>query len=55
MPTVVETQEKAKWQAESDARTLVDAEMIKGDSKRFKAVITQIKKENKARQSAVKK
>lgn len=49
------TQQQKQWQVESDARTLVDAEMIKKDSKRFKAAIAQIKKENAARQSAVKK
>jgi len=45
----------AQYQIESDARTLVEAELIKQDSSRFEKAIAQIKKENAARQSAVKK
>jgi len=43
-----------EYQIESDARILVDAEIIKRDQKRHKAAVAQIKKENAARKSAVK-
>lgn len=46
---------EAQYQIESDARVLVDAEVIRKDSKRFNAAVAQIKKENAARSSAVKK
>ena len=45
---------EAEYHIESDARILVDAEIIKHDQKRHKAAIDQIKKENAARKSAVK-
>lgn len=44
-----------KWEIEQDARTLVEAEVVRKDPKRFKAAVTQIKKENAARSEAVKK
>lgn len=43
-----------KWQIEQDAKTLVEAELIRKDSKRFKAAVAHIKKENSAREKAVK-
>lgn len=33
------TEEDKKWQAESDARTLAEAEVINGDATRLKAAI----------------
>lgn len=36
-----------KWQAESDFRTLVDAEKIKNDEKRFKAAMKHAKEQKK--------
>ena len=44
----------AQYKIEQDARSLVEAELIKKDSKRFKAAVAHIKKENSARASAVK-
>lgn len=44
-----------QYQIESDARTLVDAEMIKRTPERHKKAVAHIKKENAARKSAVKK
>jgi len=46
---------EAQYAIEDDARTLVEAEMIRKDSKRHEKAIAQIKKENAARASAVKK
>jgi len=46
---------EAQYAIESDARTLVEAEIIRKDSKRHEKAIAQIKKENAARASAVKK
>jgi len=43
-----------EWAIEEDARTLVEAEMVRKDPKRFKAAVAQIKKENAARKTAVK-
>ena len=48
------TAEDKKWQIEQDAKTLVEGEMIRKDSKRFKAAVAHIKKENSARNLAVK-
>ena len=53
-PEMAMTAEDKKWEIESDARSLVDAELVKKDSKRFKAAVAHIKKENSARTSAVK-
>ena len=52
-PTMAKSE--AQYQIESDARALVDAEIIRKDTKRFEKAVAQIKKENAARQSAVKK
>lgn len=46
--------EDDKWEIEADARTLVEAELIRKDSKRYKKAITQLKKENAAREEALK-
>ncbi len=43
-----------KWEIEADARTLVDAELIRKDTKRFKEATAQLKKENAAREEALK-
>lgn len=43
-----------QWEIEQDARTLVDAELIRKDSKRYKKAVAQIKKENAAREEALK-
>ena len=43
-----------QYQIESDARTLIEAEMIKRTPDRHKKAIAQIKKENAARKNAVK-
>lgn len=45
----------AQYDIESDARILVDAEIVRKDTKRFEKAVAQIKKENAARASAVKK
>jgi len=52
------TAEDKKWRAESDARTLIEAESIKGDSARRRAAITAAKtivKEKEKEVKAVKK
>lgn len=46
------TDDDRKWEIESDARSLVDTELIKGDPKRYKAAIAKIKEENAARKKA---
>lgn len=43
MSKSIGVQEKA-WQAESDARTLADAEEIKSDKKRLNAAVSKAKK-----------
>ncbi len=43
-----------KWEIENDARTLVDAELIRKDIKRYKKATAQLKKENAAREEALK-
>jgi len=45
----------AQYEIEADARTLVDAEVIRKDTKRYEKAVAQIKKENAARKEAVKK
>ncbi len=42
-----------KWEIESDARSLVEAELVRSDSKRYKAAVAKIKEENAARKRAV--
>lgn len=49
------TKSNEQYEIESDARILVDAALIKQDSKRHNKAIAQIKKENAARKSAEKK
>lgn len=46
---------EAQYAIENDARTLVEAEMIRKDTERHKKAVAQIKKENAARKSAVTK
>jgi len=55
MSNTAKVSEDKQWQIETDAKTLVEAEMIKQDSKRFNAAVQQIKYENKARKSAITK
>ena len=55
MPGAVMPKTDAQYQIESDARTLVEAEMIKRDSKRYEAAVKHIEKENEARKSAIQK
>ncbi len=44
-----------QWEIESDARTLVDAEIIRADDKRFKAAAAYLQKVNEAGKKAIKK
>ena len=46
--------EDDKWEVEADARSLVEAELIRKDTKRFKKATAQLKKENAARKEAIK-
>ena len=46
---------EAQYQIESDARTLVDAEIIRADPKRFKAAAAYQQKVNEAGKKATKK
>ncbi len=45
---------REQWEIEGDAHTLVEAEIIRKDSGRFKDAVAQLKKENKARKEAIK-
>jgi len=45
----------AQYEIENDARTLVDAQIIRNDPKRLKAAAAHQEKVNKASQEAVKK
>jgi len=45
--------EDEKWEIESDARTLVDAEVIKKDPKRYKKAVAKIKEQNAAGEEAI--
>jgi hypothetical protein len=45
---------REKWEIEQDAHTLVEAEIIRKDSGRYKDAIKQLKKENAAREEALK-
>jgi hypothetical protein len=52
------TMEEAKWQAENDARTLKEAEVIKADNARLKAaanMAAQMVKKEEAEAKAMKK
>ena len=44
-----------QWEIEADARTLVDAEIIRSDAKRFKAAAAHQQKVNEAGKEAMKK
>ncbi len=46
---------EAQWAVEADARTLVDAEIIRSDTKRFKAAAAYQQKVNEAGKEAMKK
>lgn len=43
-----ERDEEARWKAESDARTLKEAEMIRGDKERMKKAMAIMDEEMKA-------
>ncbi len=45
---------REQYEIEGDAHTLVEAELIKKDKGRFKDAVAQLKKENKARETAIK-
>lgn len=45
--------EEKKWQAESDARTLMEAQEIKSDKKRLKAAVTMLKEQSKQREKVM--
>lgn len=45
----------AEWEAESDAGTLINAEIIRKDDKKYKAAVKHIKKQNEASATAMKK
>ena len=49
------TNSNNQWEIESDARTLVEAEIIRADSKRFKAAAAHQQKVNEAGEKAMKK
>ncbi len=44
-----------QFRIESDARTLVDAELIRADDKRFKSAAAHLQKMNDANKKAMKK
>ena len=43
MAEVALSADEAKWRAESDARSLAEAEVIKGDKERLEAAVAQAK------------
>ncbi|KKL26561.1 hypothetical protein LCGC14_2394070 [marine sediment metagenome] len=43
-----------QWETEADARSLVEARLVRGDPKRWAKAIAHIKKENAARKEAIK-
>lgn len=47
VPSAVRADDE-KWRAESDARTLVEAENIRGDRKRLKAALAEVRKQREA-------
>ena len=47
-------EQEAKWRAESDLRTLVEAKAIRMDEKRLKAAIAMGKTQLKATEAAIK-
>ena len=49
-----ETEEGKKWRAENDMRTLVDAEEIKKDKKRYNAALACAKEKMAAMKKVVK-
>ena len=49
------TDEDKRWETEQDARSLVEAELVQGDPKRYKAAVAKIKEENEARKRATTK
>jgi hypothetical protein len=51
----VDVAQDMKWQAEQDLRTLVEANVIKADGKRYKAAIAEGKEQKKAINDIVKK
>ncbi len=45
---------REQYEIEGDAHTLVEAEIIRNDPGRFKDAVAQLKKENAAREEALK-
>lgn len=45
---------REQWEIEGDAHTLVEAELIRKDKGRYKDAVAQLKKENAAREAALK-
>ncbi len=48
------TSDEKKWRAESDARTLADAESIRTDLKRLRAALAELDRLNKVREKELK-
>lgn len=40
--------ENKKWETEADARTLIEAEEIKGDKRRYRRAMVEVRKQKKA-------
>jgi len=51
---MISTKEEKQWRAESDARTLLEAERIKQDNARKKMAIAQVAKIEKEAESTLK-
>lgn len=45
---------REKWEIEEDARVLIEAKVIRGDTKRYKAAVVKIKEQNAAGKEALK-
>ncbi len=52
---MVKKDKRDQWEIESDAHTLVEAELIRKDKPRFKDAVAHLKKENEARKEALKR
>lgn len=52
--TTAMTKDEKKWRAESDARTLGDAEAIRQDLARLKAALAELDRLNKVREKELK-
>ena len=54
MTTTAMTKDEKKWQAESDARILADAEGIRTDLKRLRAALAEMDRLNKIKEKELK-